>query len=105
MHDVHLTTAMKALPVPRSRPAANPSSTPGGNHGRGGGAMVTMLLRVFNAWTWIAILVSPAIAYRAWEHPSKLLSGLFIAAVVWFALDRVINRSERAIAAAWNEPT
>jgi hypothetical protein len=67
--------------------------------------MVTTLLRVSNAWTWIAILVSPAIAYRAWEHPSKLLRGLFIAAVVWFALDRVINRSERAIAAAWNEPT
>ena len=67
--------------------------------------MVTMLLRIFNGWTWVAILVSAAIAYRAWEHPSKLLSGVFIAAVVWFALDRLIKRSERAIAAAWNDPT
>lgn len=67
--------------------------------------MVTMLLRIFNGWTWVAILVSAVIAYRAWEQPTKLLSGLFIAAVLWFALDRVIKRSERAIAAAWNDPT
>ena len=67
--------------------------------------MVTTLLRVFNGWTWVAILVSAGIAYRAWEQPTKLLSGLVIVAVLCFALDRVIKRSERSIAAAWNEPS
>ena len=66
--------------------------------------MVTMLLRVFNAWTWVAILVSAAIAYRAWEQPTKLLSGVLIVAVLGFALDRAIKRSERVIATVWNEP-
>lgn len=67
--------------------------------------MVTLLLRIFNGWTWVAILVSAAIAYRAWEQPTRLLSGLVIVAVLCFGLDRMIKRSERAIASAWNEPS
>ena len=67
--------------------------------------MVTTLLRVFNAWTWLAILVSAALAYRAWEQPAKLLSGVLMIAVLCFALDRAIKRSERVIATVWNEPS
>ena len=67
--------------------------------------MVTTLLRIFNGWTWLAILVSAGIAYRAWEQPTKLLSGVVIGAVVCVGIDRVIKRSERAIATAWNDPT
>jgi hypothetical protein len=67
--------------------------------------MVTTLLRIFNGWTWVAILVLATMAYRAWEQPAKLLSGVVIGAVLCVALDRVIKRSERSIAAAWNDPT
>lgn len=67
--------------------------------------MVTTLLRIFNGWTWLAILTSAAMAYRAWEQPAKLLSGAVIGAVLCVGLDRVIKRSERAIATAWNDPT
>ncbi len=67
--------------------------------------MVTMLLRVFNAWMWFSILVCTATAFHAWGEPTRLLSEMLIAAVLWFALDRVFKRSERAIAIAWNEPS
>ena len=66
--------------------------------------MVTMLLRVFNAWMWFSILVYTAIAFHAWSEPASLLGEALIAAVLWFTLDRGIKRSEQTIATVWNEP-
>jgi hypothetical protein len=43
--------------------------------------MVTMVLRVFNAWTWFGILISTASVFHAWGEPARLLGEVLIAAV------------------------